>query len=670
MTDEFPYELLFRFVFPSWKGEIPPLPIEGQPAHQHSFLNSDSDQFDELNVDNFSNANEEYLGQTKIIHYDIDGYIIWEVQTENLTNLIYGKHKIQSDNNITKIIIHTINGDSIVYGDTADIHFSENCVHFLPNSSWVFSVDPFFYSEILFFDPIISLWFCNTECLEKSENLVSMNIFDQKLDNSTNLDSSTLIPHLFEVFKAIFEPLLSQPQYLKWINEIEIPHARLLGNMHQTSLFIDINKIGKEKNRLSTILSKLEKEIYAISGCEFNILSPFDVSDILFNHLHIQPPDSNPQNTFSIDSRHRVTVHKEFSSTNSMVLEKINHPIAKKILQYRKIQKIISNWLSFTDFADENGGLHPTFMVCSTATGRISTKSPNLQNIPSQQVKKGDSIPKSKENFFDTNIRSFFIPCPTNQLANDSFNSNPADDQSIFYSKCISSEYILLSLDYSQLELRILAHYSRDPSFCTLCSQPEIDLHSHIAQIIYNVNSIDLITSKQREEIKQAVYATIYGKGWTKDGIEKGQKLEAVLKTFPGIRTFVTNTTALATKDGYVQTLSGKKRLLLNIQSNNAIERKRDQRMAINTKIQGSAADFVKFALLQIMKKCGGLIEPLLQLHDEWLFRTKIKPGTKDFDDLCNSLKSSAECSDQIGLTVPIPCKITYGPSYGELLPI
>lgn len=659
MNEEFPYELLFKFVFPDWKGSIPPLPGESQSFEQRSFLSSDSDIIDELPDEDLSHKkgeNEEVL--------EIEGFVIWEIQTENLSNIIREKHKNYIAEYITKVFIHTQDGKSIQLNSTTNVYFSENCVHFLPNSSWVFSIDPEFQLSNKFFDPIIALWLQNTECLEKSENLVPISIFDTSADN----DLKAVISQLFEKFITLFESISSQPQILEWLNDIEIPHIRLMGKMHQTSLYIDIAKMESEKARLSKILSELEKEIYSIAGCEFNILSPFDVSDILFNQLHVMPPDSNLQNTFSIDSRHRVTVHREFASTNSLILEKINHPIAKKIIEYRKIQKTVSNWLSFTDFCDEDGGLHPTFLVCSTATGRISTKSPNLQNIPCQD-KRGSSL-NNQEQLSNTNIRSFFIPCPQEEPIINLSDPSSLDIQLDFTGKCRNSEYILLSLDYSQLELRILAHYSQDPSLCDLCMQPDIDLHSHIAKIIFCVDSIDLITSKQREEIKQAVYATIYGKGWTKDGVEKGQKLEAVLKTFPGIRAFVTSTTAQATENGYVETLSGKKRLLPNIKSSNAIERKRDQRMAINTKIQGSAADFVKFALLQIMSECENSIEPLLQLHDEWLFRTKAKPGTKEFEDLCHLLKTSAECAEKIGIKIPIPCKITYGPSYGELMPI
>lgn len=664
MIEEYPYELLFKFAFPDWKGPIPPLPKQDQGFQQRSFLSSDSEQTDGF-IDESINDQEKQIEED----YEIEGFVIWEVQSESLSNLINERPKSCTATSITKVIIHTQDGKSISLGETINIHFSENCVHFLPNSSWVFSIDPEFQSSIAFFDPIIALWLQNTECLEKSENLVPISYFD-KVSNPMSNDLNEVISQLFEIFVTLHETISSQPQLLEWINDIEIPHLKLMGRMHRTSLYIDISKVESERARLTKILSNIEKEIYSIAGCEFNILSPFDVSDIMFNHLHVIPPDSTPQNTFSIDSRHRVTVHREFASTNSLILEKISHPIARKIIDYRKIQKLISNWLSFTDFCDEDGGLHPTFLVCSTATGRISTKSPNLQNIPCQDKRGNSPMNNPSDPLTNTNIRSFFIPCPQQEPIISLPETNSIENGLNFEEKCQNSEYVLLSLDYSQLELRILAHFSQDASLCDLCSQPGIDLHSHIAKIIYNVDSIDKITAKQREEIKQAVYATIYGKGWTKDGVEKGQKLEAVLKTFPGIRTFVTNATAQATKDEYIDTLCGKKRLLPNIKSSNAIERKRDQRMAINTKIQGSAADFVKFALLQIMKECGNLVEPLLQLHDEWLFRTKIKPGTKEFDDLCRILKKSAECADKIGLDVPIPCKITYGPSYGELKPI
>lgn len=652
MTEDFSYEVLFKFVFPNWKDSIPPLPqFSTQTTNQQNFLSDDEQVTDFYeNEDKANSLKNELTGQTNINNIvssqeidlerndsrqiEIDGFVIWEICTENFTNLTTTQYNDSyHDEPITKIRIHTQNGEHLTDMLCENQSFSENCIHFLPNSCWIYSIDPQFQSHIKFFDPILATWLCNTESLAKSEIIVSLELFDKNLYLLTSKSDDSFLNRLFAIFISIYNNLSHNEPLFDWLNNIEFPHMKILGLMHQHTLYIDAPRIINAKANLSEHLAKLEEEICQIAGCEFNILSPYEVSDVLFNRLQLIPPDSNQQKGYSIDSRHRITVHREFASTNSVALEKVNHPIAKKIVEYRKLQKLSSNWLSFDAFSDSDGGLHPQFLVCSTATGRISTKSPNLLSIPS-----------SSEN--GLNIRSFFIP------------NNPQKEQ-----------YTLISLDYSQLELRILAHFSQDQRLCELCRRSGIDVHRHLAQIIFSVDSINAVTSSQRDEVKQSVYATIYGKGWTKDGREKGQKLEAVLNTFPKIRSFATETTVNATKQGYVETLSTKRRILPNIKSGTPAEKKRDQRMSINTKIQGSAADFVKFALLQIMEMCGDEIEPLLQIHDEWLFRTKLVPNTDSFNELCHKLQLSAECADKMGISVPIPCKISIGPSYGELIP-
>ncbi|OHT07387.1 hypothetical protein TRFO_24401 [Tritrichomonas foetus] len=733
MTEEFPYEVLFRFVFPDWKGPIPELPQTGKPVSRN-FQNVDN-QTDSSQCGNITNDGKN----EKII---VDGLVIWEIRSKKLSNINFNKQNNSRQNSISEVFIHL--EDRRCLHDSDSIVYSDTCVHFLPNSTWVFQLDPTFHEEIPFFDPIIAKWLLNTESLVRSDILQPMNIFFESFDingqkrSALSDTQARSVYCLFRPFSELFEILRNNDSLFQWHHDVEIPHSRILGRMHEKTLAIDREKMEEEKSRLTKVLNDLEKEIYSLAGVEFNILSPFEVSDILFNKMHLSDsPDQNPNNVnfsnvrqnnsnhenmntnreekdnfsfvknglgaescFSIDSRHRLTRHRDFAPANSNVLEHINHPIAKKILKYRKIQKVISNWLSFTEFCDENGSLHPDFLVCSTATGRISTKCPNLQNIPSMN---------ENDQLFGLNIRSMFLPYPsklycTNQkwpkinhnsqkhnhdnqnpnnenqtfkndiqnYENNNYNFDNENDgnvnhQDIAHEDFENEKFVLISLDYSQLELRILTHFSKDPSLFELCCQTGIDIHTHIAKIIFSSGSTISISSKQREEAKQAVYATIYGKGWSKDGFEKGEKLEAVLNSFPGIREFALQTTALATNEGLVKTLSGKIRRLPNIKSQVSIERKRDQRIALNTKIQGSAADFVKFALLRIMEKCGDRVEPLLQIHDEWLFRTKLIPETQEFVELCWDLKNAAECHHEIGISVPIPCKISYGRSYGEL---
>jgi DNA polymerase-1 len=460
---------------------------------------------------------------------------------------------------------------------------------------------PDFRDDILFFDPIIGAWFQNTEIFLKPQIIEDLALFGPE----------------DEYFTAFIQ-LYNNMDHLEWIFSTEMPHLRLLGRMHRSCFFLDSAGIRESKSQLISELSALEKQIFQLAGRDFNILSPFEVSETLFGEMKLPVPDS-PAPSFSIDSRHRVTKHREFAPTSSAILDKVDHPIVPLILQYRSSQKLASNWLSLDEKCDAGGTLHPDFHATATATGRISTSNPNLQNIP-------------------LNARHFF---------------SAGEDR------------VLISLDYCQLELRILAHFSRDAHLCALCKSADFDLHTHIAKLIFSVANA---TDRQREEAKQSVYATIYGKGWSKDGLEMGQKLEAVLDAFPAIREFAVKTTATATKSGYVETLSGKRRRLPNLNSDNPANRKRDQRMAINTIIQGSAADFVKFALVKIMSEMGDRdLEPMLQLHDEWIFRTNARPGSVEFGKLIERLTRAADATAGMGIVVPIPCKIKWGMTYGDV---
>jgi DNA polymerase-1 len=603
MTDEFPYEVLFHWAFPEWKGEIPPMPQSTRP--QPIFLTDDvSDS------DSDPPAEPTPIPPEPLQRIFQGTHFLWEIKATNgWSNMPLNRIPNSDDPahyDLASVTLHIPGEPSIELSPDDSVEFDADSAHFLPNACWVFSIFPNFREDLVFFDPILAAWYKNTETFVKPEIIHGVSLF------GTNGD-------LFTGFISIYNEM----QQIRWLFETEMPHLRILGRMHQSCLSVDVPKLTEARSALTADVSRLSKEIYGMAGREFNILSPFEVSEVLFTDLGI-PNASGQAQSFSIDSRHRVTKHREFAPTSSAILEKIEHPIAAAILKYRRLQKLISTWLSFDGKCDANGVLHPDFHVCATATGRVSTTNPNMQNIPGLSD--------------DLNVRSFFTA---------------------------GEDKLLISLDYCQLELRMLAHFSRDVHLCRLCRSADFDLHAHIANLIFNVAAP---TPGQREEAKQSIYATIYGKGWSKDGIEKGEKLEAVLDAFPAIRDFAARTTGVATRQGFVETLCGKRRYLPNLSSENPMNRKRDQRMAINTVIQGSAADFVKFALVKIVREMQGEdLEPLLQLHDEWIFRTGLRPETREFGGLVERLRVAASAADEMGIIVPIPCKIKWGATYGDL---
>ena len=240
----------------------------------------------------------------------------------------------------------------------------------------------------------------------------------------------------------------------------------------------------------------------------------------------------------------------------------------------------------------------------------------------------------------------------------------------------------LISVDYCQLELRILAHFSQDEALMELCSREDCDIHTLIASKLFidsksklNISS-EMITEKMRNDAKTAIYATIYGKQWgfedkNKNSVQASNedappvvmKMNNVLDTFKGVKTFIANVIREAKGKNCIESFSGKRRLLPKISLSS--DKKRDERITVNTVIQGSAADFVKFALLRIVERTN--LIPIIQIHDEWIFETNFSPETKEFNTLLENLKQSAECSDEFGFSVPIPVKISYGQTYDDL---
>ena len=585
MRTKYSYELLFRWAFPEWSGPVPPLPQSAM----------------ELNIEP-----EREETETPAIVQRLEGkWFIWEVMSGNQSNLTTDAKKKSSGAEITKVVVHCHEPRRSVIVDEIP-EFEDGAVHFLPNSVWVFSLDPAFGNELKFWDPVVAKWMQNTESFQKVQELVPMNVFGD----------GELMPSFVELYEST--------KNNQWMYETEMPHTRILGMMHNRSFTLDVERLRAMKSELTKELNGVEKEIYVLAKKEFNILSPLEVSEVLFQDMGLPNPDKR-QSSYSVDSRHRVVQHREFAPTNMHVLEKVEHPIAAKILRYRTIQKLISTWLSFDNHCDESGKLHPDFLVCATATGRVSVRNPNLQNIPSENS--------------NPNIRSLFLG---------------GDNQ------------VLISVDFCQLELRILAHLTQDDRLCALCRKTDVDLHTHIANIIFAVEHSD---ETQRAEAKKLVYATIYGKVPSKEYLDLGLRTKTVLDAFPGIRDFTNRTAAFATRYGFVETICGKRRFLPNIKSPNPQQKLRDQRMAINTVVQGGAADFVKFALTQIMKKMHDQpIEPLLQLHDEWVFRTPLGLETEEFRELVTTLHHiSHDSSQDMGLGVPIPTKITVGRDFGHM---
>ncbi|MDP0506077.1 MAG: DNA polymerase I [Fusobacterium sp. JB019] len=381
-----------------------------------------------------------------------------------------------------------------------------------------------------------------------------------------------------EVYKDLIEDLKDK-NLLEVLHDIEMPLIEVLNNMEENGILINKEYFSKMSSEVGTLLDSTEKKVYEIAGEEFNLNSPKQLAEVLFFKLNIDP----------------VKKTKTGYSTNSEVLEVLNdrgEEIAKHILEYRKFSKLKSTYLdALPKAADKNNVIHTTFNQTGTATGRLSSSDPNLQNIP---VKTEDGI----------EIREGFI----------------AD-----------SGYKLLGIDYSQIELRVLTEISKDENLIEAYKDDQ-DLHSLTARRIFDLSDEEEVTPKQRSMAKIVNFSIIYGK--TPFGLSKELKItraeatsyiERYFQEYPKVKKLEEEIIENATKTGYSETYFKRRRDIEGINSKNKNLRNQADRMAVNTVIQGTAAEIIKKVMIEVYNeiKNNEDIKMLLQVHDELIFQVK-----------------------------------------------
>jgi len=379
--------------------------------------------------------------------------------------------------------------------------------------------------------------------------------------------------------KNYFAPLLKKEGLESLFYEIEMPLVYVLAEMEMTGVTLDTEALRQSSLVLTASLDQLEKEIHEMAGESFNINSAKQVGDILFDKL-------------KIDEKAKKTKTGAYS-TSEDVLEKLRnkHPIIEKLLEYRGLKKLLSTYIDAlpTLINPETGKIHTSFNQAVTATGRLSSTNPNLQNIPVRD-ELGREIRKA-------------------------FTANDAD--SLFF-----------SADYSQIELRIMAHLSNDTNMVDAFLSGS-DIHAATAAKIYGIPVAE-VTSDMRRKAKTANFGIIYGISVfglaERLNIPRGESkelIEGYFKTYPRVREYMDESIQLAKDKGYVETLFKRKRFLADINSNNAIVRGYAERNAINAPIQGSAADIIKVAMIRIHKRFEEeklKSKMILQVHDELNF--------------------------------------------------
>ena len=399
-------------------------------------------------------------------------------------------------------------------------------------------------------------------------------------------------------------------------NNIEMPLTWVLADMEITGIKVDKNYLKEIETNLKIKMDDLEQEIYDDAGVKFNIMSPSQLGKVLFETLKIKYPKKVKDNKYS---------------TSKDILDKIiyAHPIVPKILEYRTLAKLYTNYaVGLQEEVREDGRIHTIFTQTLTRTGRLSSISPNLQNIPARQD-------------FSKLIRKAFIP----------------DEDSV-----------LMSSDYSQVELRVFASMSGEENLIKAFNEGK-DIHAKTASEIFHV-PIDAVTKDMRRQAKAVNFGILYGIssfGLSEDlGIDMKEAKEFIdnyLKTFPGIQEYMEKEKEEAYKNGYVKTLMNRKRVVEELKSKNYMIRSSGERMALNTPIQGTAADILKKAMVEIyteFKKRNLKSKMLIQVHDELVFNVL----NSELEEVKTIVRNIME--NTFKLKVPLKVDIEVGSNWYE----
>lgn len=409
--------------------------------------------------------------------------------------------------------------------------------------------------------------------------------------------------------------------------EIEVPLMDVIEYLNGVGVVLDTKYLAKVSKKMHTELDALEAKIHKLAGTEFNINSPKQMGEVLYDTLELKPQNQKKTATGQ-------------RSTRESELEKMkdDHEIIPAILRYRELQKLVSTYVdNFPEMVGKDGRLHTTFLQTGTTTGRIASQNPNLQNIPV----------RTKES---KAIRQAFV-------AEDGFT--------------------MVSIDYSQIELRIAAILSEDEKLVEIFKNDE-DVHAGVAARVFNVSQSE-VTREMRRKAKVINFGILYGMGVNAlqqnlgddTSREEAQEfLNAYFNTFTRLAEYLEETKAFARTNGYTTTLFGRRRYFPGISSSAPFIRAAAERMAINAPVQGTAADIMRIAMNEVYahlkkEKLFAEVHMLLQVHDELLFEVK----SDQVETLAATLTSIMEnvLPEKERHAVPITVSVEHGPNWGVL---
>jgi DNA polymerase-1 len=409
---------------------------------------------------------------------------------------------------------------------------------------------------------------------------------------------------------------------MKLMEEIEMPLITVLAHMEMSGILIDLPFFARMSKELETRLNDIARQVYQSVGKEFNLNSTQQLSDVLFNRLRLEPPD-----------RGKKTASGHYS-TSASVLEALRgkHEVVDWVLEHRELSKLKSTYLDALPAAvnPETGRVHTSYSQTGAVTGRLSSSNPNLQNIPIRTAE-------------GRRVRNGFLASPGN---------------------------VLLSVDYSQIELRIVAHMAEDEGMLTAFRQGR-DIHATTAAAIYSV-PLEAVTKEMRRHAKAINFGLIYGMsvfGLTRSTeltlAESQDFVEAYFKQFPGVKRYLDGIRKLAAEQGYVETLLGRRRYFPMLKNPTNVNLKnREEREAINAPVQGTAADIMKIAMLKIpvaLQKAGLSGKMLLQVHDEIV----LECPKSELNETARVVQETMQVA--YPLSIPLLTEARWGPSWGEM---
>ena len=450
-----------------------------------------------------------------------------------------------------------------------------------------------------------------SELIGKGKNQITFDLVDLQQATDYAAEDAEVTWRLYLLFRDRF----TDRELRELFEKVEMPLVHVLAAMESSGVTLDVAALKSLSQQIGDRAEGLVQEIHQAAGRPFNVDSPRQLATVLFEELGLAP----------------IKKGKTGPSTDHEVLEALSwqHAVPKLMLEYRQLSKLQNTYVDKLPrmICARTGRLHTSFHQAVAATGRLSSSDPNLQNIPIR-TELGREV-----------RRAFVAP----------------DDNSV-----------LLAADYSQIELRMLAHYSKDTALREAFAAG-LDIHRFVAA---RVNDLDpeQVTDDQRRAAKAVNFGIIYGQtpfGLSRaigiDVAQAKQFIDAYFARYPHVRRFIDDTIAQAGKDGYVRTILGRRRDLPEIHSNSAPQRQLGQRMAVNTVIQGSAADLIKVAMINLHRRImeGPLeLKMLLQVHDELVFEL---PAGR-VDDYAELIRT--EMTEAIALDVPVAVDMGWGPNW------